>query len=68
MYNHSVKLFCTAARDLENLFERSDNAKGFDESFALDRCISRLIEMQSKEYLEKESYFQAHLKKIKMNK
>ena len=34
----------------------------FDEEFALDRCISRIVEMQSKRYLEEESYWQLHHK------
>ena len=28
----------------------------FDEEFALERCVSRITEMQSKKYLEEDSY------------
>ena len=45
MYDHRVKLICTAAADAENLYE------GKRLSFEFERTSSRLIEMQSQHYL-----------------
>lgn len=45
MYDHRVKLICTAAADAENLYE------GKRLSFEFERTSSRLIEMQSQQYL-----------------
>ena len=45
MYDHRVKLICTAAADAENLYE------GKRLSFEFKRTSSRLIEMQSQHYL-----------------
>lgn len=57
LYNNKVKLYCSSRRDLKNLSpKKGQNA--YDEEFALDRCISRIVEMQSKKYLEEESYWQ----------
>ncbi len=58
MYNNKTKLFCTAQVDIAHLFridEASDSKT--DEYFALKRCLSRLIEMQSKSYREEPTYF-----------
>lgn len=51
MYNNKTKLFCTAQVDISNLFriDETQDSKT-DEYFALKRCLSRLIEMQSKSY------------------
>jgi len=53
-YERHVKLVCTATKDPLTLFqvsaEESKNT-AFDEIFAWDRTASRLIEMQSVEYL-----------------
>eukprot|EP01017_Pseudomicrothorax_dubius_P041471 TRINITY_DN6638_c0_g4_i2.p1 TRINITY_DN6638_c0_g4~~TRINITY_DN6638_c0_g4_i2.p1 ORF type:complete len:314 (+),score=76.33 TRINITY_DN6638_c0_g4_i2:544-1485(+) len=57
MYQHKVKLYITAARDLNNLFVRT--GAGTDEEFAVDRAISRLVEMQSKRYMSQPSHFEA---------
>lgn len=57
MYNHKTKLYCSAERDLMNLFVVKNKEESYDEEFALERCRSRLKEMQSKEYLESPSYF-----------
>jgi len=53
-YERHVKLVCTAAREPFTLFEVAEEESGntaFDEIFAWDRTVSRLIEMQSVEYL-----------------
>ncbi|CAD8118461.1 unnamed protein product [Paramecium sonneborni] len=57
MYNHKTKLYCSAERDLMNLFIVKNKGDQYDEEFALERCRSRLKEMQSKEYLETPSYY-----------
>lgn len=50
LYEHKVKLIATAAADPAALYDRSH---GGDEEgrFAFDRTVSRLMEMQSREYL-----------------
>ncbi|MFM5906180.1 MAG: cell division protein ZapE [Novosphingobium sp.] len=45
LYEHKVKLLATAAADPEELYEAGDGR------FEFDRTISRLMEMQSAEYL-----------------
>merc|ERR1719198_2284564 len=53
-YERHVKLVCTAAKEPLTLFEVSEEESkntAFDEIFAWDRTASRLIEMQSVEYL-----------------
>jgi cell division protein ZapE len=45
LYEHKVKLLATAATDPEDLYEAGDGR------FEFDRTISRLMEMQSAEYL-----------------
>jgi len=57
-----VKLYCSSQRDLKNLAPNKGQG-AFDEEFALDRCISRIVEMQSKKYLEEESYWQSSQRK-----
>ncbi len=52
IYNHKVKLFISAEKDLMNLFQVKTGGESYDEEFALDRCRSRINEMQSQEYLE----------------
>ena len=52
MYNHNVKLYCTAEAKLEDLFVVSEGEEEiFDEAFAFDRTKSRLTEMQSEHYI-----------------
>jgi cell division protein ZapE len=50
LYEHKVKLIVTAAAEPANLYDRS---RGGDEEgrFAFDRTVSRLMEMQSQDYL-----------------
>lgn len=53
-YERHTKLVCTADKDAVHLFEVSEDEKknsSFDEVFAWDRTVSRLIEMQSVKYL-----------------
>jgi len=53
-YEKHTKVVCTADIDPINLFECSEDDKKngtFDEVFAWDRTVSRLIEMQSTKYL-----------------
>jgi len=55
-YERQVKLVCVAAKDPITLFKVSEEEKKnstFDEVFAWDRTVSRLMEMQSVEYLQK---------------
>ncbi|KAJ8902444.1 hypothetical protein NDN08_006849 [Rhodosorus marinus] len=56
MYEHRVKLFCSANETPQNLLDNEgvtpDNPKASDEIFAAGRTVSRLLEMQGKEYLE----------------
>lgn len=59
-----MKLYCSSVRDLKNLAPKKGQ-HAFDEEFALDRCISRLVEMQSKRYLDEESYWQTQNKNNK---
>ena len=47
LYDESVKLICSAAVRAEQLYVEGDNAEAFR------RTVSRLIEMQSKDYLER---------------
>lgn len=50
LYEHKVKLIATAAADPVNLYD--SRGKGDDEGrFAFDRTVSRLMEMQSQDYL-----------------
>jgi len=54
MYERKIKLVCTAADDPIQLFFVSEEEKKtstFDEVFAWDRTVSRLMEMQSTKYL-----------------
>ncbi len=46
LYEHKVKLICTAEATPENLYKAGDN------SFEFERTASRLIEMQSEKYLK----------------
>lgn len=41
-----------------NLFVVKTGSDNHDEEFALGRCKSRLYEMQTKEYLNKMSYYE----------
>ncbi|EGD58944.1 AFG1-like ATPase [Novosphingobium nitrogenifigens DSM 19370] len=50
LYEHKVKLIATAAAEPANLYDHSGG--GDDEGrFAFDRTVSRLMEMQSQDYL-----------------
>lgn len=50
LYNRKVKLFCTAEVGIKELLK--EEGAHYDEVFAFDRTLSRLNEMQSKEYVE----------------
>ncbi len=45
LYEHGVKLLCSAAVEPDNLYAKGDG------TFEFERTISRLMEMQSKDYL-----------------
>ncbi|PIR37591.1 MAG: cell division protein ZapE [Alphaproteobacteria bacterium CG11_big_fil_rev_8_21_14_0_20_39_49] len=47
LYEHRVKLICTAQTSPEKLYEHGEG------SFEFDRTVSRLVEMQSGQYLAK---------------
>jgi cell division protein ZapE len=65
LYDANVRLVCSAAAEPQDLFEKPAAAvsgtgsavdgapQREDEAFAFQRCVSRLIEMQSAEYLER---------------
>jgi len=57
MYNHKTKLYMTAEKPLEELFINPMIGEVTDEAFALDRCKSRLNEMQTKKYMDEPSYY-----------
>ena len=50
LYNRKVKLVCTARTGIRNIF--LGQTSEFDEVFAFDRTVSRLNEMQTREYIE----------------
>ncbi|KAA8496032.1 Lactation elevated protein 1 [Porphyridium purpureum] len=56
MYEHRVKLICSAAASPTMLFDfeeySGDRQHAPEEVFAADRTVSRLLEMQTSEYLE----------------
>jgi len=53
LYYHQRKVIIEAASDLDSLFIRPNEKSQFDEEFAFERCLSRLKEMQTREYQEK---------------
>ena len=53
LYYHNRKVIIEAEKDLDNLFEKPKDKTEFDEEFAFERCLSRLKEMQTREYQEK---------------
>ena len=53
-----MRLYIAAERELDTLYE-DDSGGFFDESFAFDRCHSRLVEMQSQQYYEHSKAFEA---------
>eukprot|EP00340_Litonotus_pictus_P007828 CAMPEP_0170525158 /NCGR_PEP_ID=MMETSP0209-20121228/10607_1 /TAXON_ID=665100 ORGANISM="Litonotus pictus, Strain P1" /NCGR_SAMPLE_ID=MMETSP0209 /ASSEMBLY_ACC=CAM_ASM_000301 /LENGTH=328 /DNA_ID=CAMNT_0010814247 /DNA_START=776 /DNA_END=1760 /DNA_ORIENTATION=- len=69
LYNHSVKLYCTAEASLDELFKvRKEEEDIFDEAFAFDRTKSRLIEMQSDFWFKKQQNFTKKMTKTKVKK
>ena len=50
LYYHNRKVVIEAQKDLDNLFERPKLKTEYDEEFAFERCLSRLKEMQTREY------------------
>ena len=48
MYDHNIKLFVSAQADAEALYTEGQMVNEFF------RTVSRLVEMQSKEYLERD--------------
>jgi predicted ATPase len=64
IYNHHVKLYVTAQTDLMSLFVVKTGNESYDEEFALERCRSRLYEMQTKEYINKPSYYEQKFHKV----
>ena len=52
LYEHKVKLICSAAAPPELIFVPDDaGGAGHEEKFAWSRTLSRLAEMQTQEYL-----------------
>ena len=52
LYYFHRKVIIEAEVSLDEIFERPKTSTGFDEEFAFDRCLSRLKEMQTREYQE----------------
>lgn len=52
LYDHQVKVMCSAAQEPFKLFTADKNASQ-DEAFAFDRTASRLQDMMSQEYMVK---------------
>ena len=51
-------MYCTAETNLDDLFiVRAEEEEVFDEAFAFDRTKSRIIEMQSDLYFQKDHKF-----------
>ena len=50
LYFHHTKVVIEAATDLDNLFVKPKEKSNLDEEFAFERCLSRLKEMQTREY------------------
>lgn len=58
LYNHNVKLYCSAASPMDDLFiKEKGTEQHHDEVFAFDRTLSRLKEMQSHYYFKKPHKF-----------
>jgi predicted ATPase len=53
LYYHNRKVIIEASHSMDELFIRPKEKSQFDEDFAFERCLSRLKEMQTKEYQEK---------------
>ena len=51
LYQHKVKLICSAEESPEKLF-LNETTSDYDEVFSFDRTVSRLNEMQTKLYLQ----------------
>ena len=50
LYQAKIRVICLAATPPSELLDNSGREGPYDEIFAFERCISRLVEMQSKEY------------------
>ena len=50
LYYHNRKVVIEASHPLDDLFLRPNEKSQFDEEFAFERCLSRLKEMQTREY------------------
>ena len=53
LYYFQRKVIIEADYSLEELFKRPESKTAYDEEFAFERCVSRLKEMQTREYQEK---------------
>ena len=74
LYNSKTKLYCSSRRDLNNLFEKPKSTNtgqtqvaAYDEEFALERCRSRIVEMQTKRYMEMETFYEMKKRGAFMN-
>lgn len=64
LYQHGVKLICSSQAEPDLLFPKAIDKKGTtntvvmgeEEVFAFSRAVSRLNEMQTKQYLEKKHH------------
>ena len=51
LYNQKIRLYMMSETSVENLYLNQGEESSFDENFAFDRTASRLIEMQTKKYI-----------------
>jgi predicted ATPase len=57
LYNHNVKIYCLGADKIEKLFKKEEGTEEhYDEVFAFERCVSRLMEMQTEYYFKEKQH------------
>lgn len=51
LYNHKIRLYMKSETKIKELYQNQGEDSYHDENFAFDRTISRLVEMQTKKYI-----------------